>query len=527
MKVHRYLYVTQEDLVVWQFARGSFAEVARFPSTEDGFQAFSAYLREDPQALSMMLVDAIEEEFFADTIPKLPMRDRSALIDRRLGRKYSRTRYRLGHVHGTSRDKPGSQDVLYSAVSNHELIDPWLAAMVAQSSPLVGIHSVPLLGPQLLSKVRKPAGNALLLSHHQGNRLRQVYLKDGKLKSARLSQAPGIDADDYGEYVFNEILRSRRYLERSRLLGGMEDLDVYMITDGETADRIIASDKGRLPLHFHFIRVEAAAKAVRLHGVPDTDRLEALYLAVAARDRVAHNYAQQGETRYFQLRRARRFAIGGIVAASLACSAVAGFNLMTGLELRGAITLMDSQIAQMEDTFRRENDGFAPLRADSHEMKLAVDTGDYILANRLPVSWVMQQLGAVLSDFPEIRIDELTWEAESAGDNDSPAAARRRGQGEQAVPVLPLQAVRAEIRGQVLPFEGDLRGAFATIDQLENSLRGRTDFEQVETTEYPLDASPRSSISGELVNRGSQQFAHFRMSLRLNVGASESDSESI
>ena len=253
--------------------------------------------------------------------------------------------------------------MLYSAVSNHELLDPWLAAIAAQSSPLAGIYSVPLLGQQLLSKVRKPAGNALLLSQHQGNRLRQVYLRDGKLKSARLSQAPAISDEGYGEYIFNEILRSRRYLERSRLLGGMADIDVYMITDSDTADRIIASDKGELPLHFHFVRVDAAAKAVRLRQQPPTDRLELLYLAVASHARLRHNYALQGETRYHRLSQARRLLIGGTIAASVACSAVAGLNLMSGFELRGAIALMNQQIRQMEDTFRRENDQFAPLQS--------------------------------------------------------------------------------------------------------------------------------------------------------------------
>jgi len=527
MAAHRFFYVTQEDLVVWHQHRGRFTEVERFASSDEGFHDFSAYLRQDPQSLSVMLVDVIEEEFSADTIPKIPLRDRNALIERRVTRKYSRTPYRLAHFQGASRTEPGSQEVLYSAVSNHELLDPWLAVIAGQSTPLVGIYSVPLLGQQLLSRVRKPAGNALLLTHHQGNRLRQVYLRDGKLKSARLSQAPDISANGYGEYIFNEILRSRRYLERARLLGGMADIDVYMITDVDTADRIIAADEGKLPLHFHFIRADAAAKAVRLHQQPTTDRLETLYLAIASQARVRHNYALQGETRYHRLSQARRILIGGTVAASVACSAVAGFNFMTGFEMRGAISLLDQQMRQMEDTFRRENDRFAPLRADSHEMKLAVDTGDFILANRLPVSWVMQQLGDVFGDYPQIRIDELNWKAETPVDEQAVAGGRRQGNSQQAVPVRSLHAVSAEVYGQIIPFDGNLRDAFSVINRLENSLREQTAFQQVVTTEYPLDASPGSSISGELVNTGGQQFAHFRMTLRLNVATPEAGSESI
>ena len=525
MATHRFFYVTQEDLVVWYERRGMFQEVKRFSNTDEGLRGFSSYLKNDSQAQSLMLVDVIEEEFSADTIPKLPVRDRTALINRRLSRKYSRTPYRIGHYQGLGRGKSGNQEVLYSAVSNQELLDPWLEIVMAQSTPLVGIHSVSLLGAQLLSKVRKPAGHALLMSQHQGDKLRQVYLRDGKLKSARLSQSPLVTDDRYGNHIFDEILRSRRYLERSRLLGGLEDIDVYMITDSATADRIIASDKGKMPLHFHFIKPEVIAKAVKMQQVPEIDRLEALYLSVAARGRTGHNYALNGETRFHRLGQARRVIIGAALAASVVCSVFAGLHLTSGFALRGAIATLDQQIDQMEETFRRENERFAPVRADSHEMKLAVDTGDFILANRLPASWVMEQLSRVLGDYPQIQIDELRWRAEMFEDLQSTNGARRRGSGPEEISVKPLQAVTAEVYGQIIPFNGNMREAFKLIERLESSLRGRTAFRQVVTTEFPLDPSPESSLSGDVVNRGGQQYARFRMDLRLNVANGEDGDE--
>lgn len=524
MAAHRYFYVTQEDLVVWLQHRGRFAEVARFASNDEGFAGFSRYLGRKLPQKSLMLVDVIEEEFAADSIPKLPMRDRNALIERRLSRKYSRTPYRLGHSQGAAAGKAREQQVLYSAISNHELLDPWLEIIADQQIPLVGVFSVPLLGFRLLSRMRKPTGNALLLTQHQGNRLRQIFLRDGKLKSARLSLSPAINDAAYGDYIFDEILRNRRYLERSRLLGGMEEIDAYMITDPATADRIIAGDKGRMPLRFHFIKPESAAKTIRLPQVPETDHLEVLFLAIANSGRAGENYALQGETRYHRLSTLRRMTIGTALAAAMACSVVAGVNLTTGLQIRNEIAVVDRQILQMEETFRRENDRFAPLRADSHEMKLAVDTGNFILDNRLPVGWVMQQLGQVLGDYPQIQIEKLEWRAEAPASGQQNNQARRGGPP-PAVPIKRLHAVSAELSGQIVPFDGDLRAAFATIDKLARELQAQTAFDQVVTTEFPINAGPTASISGEVVSSGATQSAFFRMRLSLVVSPAESASE--
>ncbi len=524
MATRRFFYVAQEDLVVWLGQHGVFTEVARFDCSEHGFQGFSAYLRGDSQQQSLMLVDVVEEEFSVDAIPKLSIRDRNALIERRLSRKYSRTPYRLGHFQGSGHRKGAEQDVLYSAVSNRELLNPWLEILAAKSTPLVGIFSVPLLAGRLLSKVRKPATNALLLTQHQGNRLRQVYLRNGELKSARLSQAPAITDASYGEYVFHEILGSRRYLERARLLGGMEDVDVYLITDTATAERIIESDKGNIPLNVHFVEPDSAAKAVGLQQVPNADRLEILYLSIAARCRAGHNYALQGETRFHRLNQIRRCVAGAAIAASVTCSVIVGVNLVKGLQLYRATSMLDRQIAQMEETFRREHEHYAPLRADSHEMKLAVDAGDYILANSLPVSWVMQQLGRVLGDYPHIQINELRWQAGAAADGEGGLEGRRHGNETRPISIAPVNTVIAELSGQIVPFDGDMRDAFARIDRLASALRQKTAFEQIRVTEFPLDANPGSSVSGDVVNRDTELSAYFRMSLRLDVTDTESDS---
>ena len=141
-------------------------------------------------------------------------------------------------------------------------------------------------------------------------------------------------------------------------------------------------------------------------------------------------------------------------------------------------------------------------------MKLAVDTGDYILANRLPVPWVMNQLGAVLGDYPDMQVRELQWLAESAAE-DNPAP-QRRGDRQMPVAIPEIAAVGAVITADITPFDGDMRKAFARIDQLAADLQARTHFSRAITVEYPLNASPSAAVSGE-IGVATADYARFRI----------------
>ena len=517
MAAQRIFYVTQQELLVYLHRRGGFEQSLRFERSEDGLSAFSSYLEGSSQQASMMLIDVIEEEFFADSIPRLGLRDRNALIERRVLRKFSRTPYRLGHYQAGKQHQKNSHDAMYSAVSNPELLESWLQILMLNKTPLSGIHSVPLLGSELLNKLFSAKSSALFMTLHQGNMLRQIFVRDGFSKSARLSKSPEVSDPAFGEFIFAEVLRSRRYLERNRLLSAIEDVDIYLVTDPETADLILASDQGTMPLKIHFVDPAKAARSVGLRVTPERNHLELLYLAMLSRGKRYASYALKSESRYFRLQRLRHSIVGVSLAASIACCAVAGINLVDGLFLRSASAATDKQIQQITETLQRENENLASVRANSLEMKLAVDTGDYILQNRLSVSWVMQEVASVLGEFPQVQIDELNWLA--LPPNDSQADRARQPPGDRPVPVsIPaLTSISVELSAQILSFGGDMRDAFATIDRLVASLQENTAFDQVKATEYPLDASPQSAISGEVIRGATDRSARFRLRLDLST----------
>lgn len=524
MKAHRAFYVTQESLSVWVDGATDPDQSVVFADSDEGLEQFDAYLAENAELTSFVIVDVIEEEFAIDTIPKIGMRDRSALIQRRLQRRFPRSPYRLAVYQGKQKRSSDEAIAVHSAVSNHELLDPWLQIILRHETPLTGIFSVPLMAANVVKQFYKKSHPVLFLTQHQQQKLRQVFMQKGQVQSARLSQSPAIGDAEYAEFVVTEIQRSRRYLERSRLLSSIEQLDVCMIADSDLAEKILDCAQSNSPLQFHFVDPELAAARVGIESPLRQGRMESLYLAAAYRNRPKHSYAVSGESRFWHMRRLRHAIIGTAIAASAICSLFASLFLSDAWFLRNQSRQIEDQVTRLTETFRRENERFDPIKADSHEMKLAVDTGDYILSNRLPVPWVMQQVGLVMGDYPDVQILTLGWTAEAAAP--SVNAPRQRTGEQMPVQVPAISAVSAEITAKIVPFDGNMRRAFTRIDQLVADLSAHTAFSQVVAVEYPLDASPHSSISGEILAKAQAETANFRLRLRLPVqiqGAANSE----
>ena len=524
MTIERAFYITQGSLSVWTQRHGAPERVAAFSDDDEGLHEFDVYIAQFPQQSSAMLIDVIEEEFAIETIPKLGIRDRKSLIDRRRQRKYRRASYSLSQFQGRADHGTDEFAVLHSAISNHELLDPWLQVILRHQVPLSGVFSVPLMAPGIFKKLFPTKQPALFVAPHQGKRLRQVFIKDGDLKSARLSQSPGIDEDAHAQFIVTEAGRSRRYLERLRLLSGMEILEVCVVASAEMAERLEALAENETSMQFSFIDHETVARKLHARAQVPSDSLEMVYLSALFQGRQKDSYASSGENRYWIMRRLRHAIIGMSTGIAAACTALAAFYFSDAWLLQSRVSEIQSQVAQLTETFRREHEKFNPIQAGSHEMKLAVDTGDYILLNRLPVPWVMNQLGAVLGDYPGIHVRELNWLAESPPPPDQ-AASRRRG---QQMPVLipEIITVGAEITADIRPFDGDMRKAFSRIDQLAADLQARTDFSRAVTVEYPLNASTSAAVTGE-IGVASSDYARFRIRVTYDLAALEDPDERI
>lgn len=512
MNVERIFYVTQEALSVWTYAGGRLERTAVFGGNE-GLREFDAYVSLSSQLPSAMLVDLIEEEFTRDTIPKLGARDRSALLLRRAQRKYPRTHFRLSELQGKAGHGGEEFKVLLSAITNHELVDAWLQVLLRYSTPLAGIHSVPHMAPYIFGRLFDTKGPALFVAQHQGKKLRQAFIRKDQLQSARLSHSPMAD-EDFAQFVVTEANRSRRYLERLRLLSNMEILDVCVVTDAATAERVKSLTEDEVATQFTFLDPDAAARKLHAGKALQHGHFESVYLRSLFKRRPKRSYAVSGENRYWLMRRMRHAIIGAATALAAVCSMLATFYFCEAWLLKGGVDDLRAQAEQLEATYRKEHERFSPILAGSHEMQLAVDTVDFILEHRLPVPWVMNQVSAVLDDYPDVQLRGLYWLADSAETRKQNA--RRRSSRKKKIDIPEIDAVGAVLTADITPFDGDMRRAFSRIDALAADLQSKTTFNHAVTVEYPLNADPDTAVSGE-IGAGPADFARFSIRVTYDV----------
>jgi len=227
----RILLLTRQGLAAFTWQRDIPLPDAFFPSDTEGLASFEEYLAAAPETPLYLVVDCLEEDFRSEAIPPVHGRNRRLLIARKLTQFFRTTPYRTATLQG--REKGGRRNfmVLFSALTNNELLAPWHETIMRKQGILKGIVSAATLmelfaGFPELGLDRTP--HLLLVNVEAANGLRQTYLQNGRLLFSRLIQRSIFGDDDLPTVVETEGLHIRQYLERLRLLPRDQPLDTQV-----------------------------------------------------------------------------------------------------------------------------------------------------------------------------------------------------------------------------------------------------------------------------------------------------------
>jgi hypothetical protein len=110
----------------------------------------------------------------------------------------------------------------------------------------------------------------------------------------------------------------------------------------------------------------------------------------------------------------------------------------------------------------------------------------------------------------------LRWEAAGDAGVDMSQNQRRRDKP-MPVAIPSLTGLSAEVSGQILPYDGDLRAAFQRIRDLAAALESKTRFASVRATEFPINDSPLVPLSGEVLRDNDEKPAKFRLQLTMEL----------
>jgi hypothetical protein len=498
------LYLTNNQLTAAVWDKGALSNVQVFDNYASGWSKFAEYLVDTIKLPAFFLTDLIEEDFQRDSIPHVYGSARKNLIERRLNSLYRDTPYRNASRQG--RDKTGRKDdqMLFSALTNAQLLKPWVDALQNLKIDIAGVYSVALLNPYLFKRLNLGKQASLFVTH-QSSGLRQSFFQDGYLRFSRLAPETAWSPESIADTTAIEIGKTRQFLASTRQLARGAPLEIVVVAQDEILTHLQSRPLEEAGTHYRFIDLSEARQVFKMPAALELTYCDPLFLSLLGTERIASHYAtaEQTRTHYFsQLRDGLNVFSFATVALALFWSGSNGFDAYQAHQIAQQAKIETlSALAKYQETAN----SMPSTIANPLEMKMAVEL-DRTLTNNAPdPSALFFSLSRALDVLPQIKVHELNWKSsETDGSVVDPNAVLAPTEGLTSVspallgiPNRPFEVL--ELEAEITPFKNDYRSAVDSVQLLVNELQKDRHL-QVSITKPALDTRPSVKLESQIGN---------------------------
>lgn len=509
--------VAADKIAVHHWSGGALADSFVLDASEEGVAVFARYLEESPEITTYLMADMVEEEFRLEQVPHAYGRDRRALLERRKARLFRGTPYVYAELQG--REDSGRRDdrVLLTAITNPEILAPWLRLFEQYRVPLAGIYSLPVLSRGLLPCIDCARGDVLLISLHSASGLRQSFFQDGRLKLSRLAKLPRYGTMPFGPYIVAEIDRFRRYLTSLRLPSRDGSTEVVLLAHGEVLLDLAEHCRDSEVLRHRLLDVAEVARVLGLSGVLTTPFSDLLFAHLLLATRPQNQYATVADTRYARMYQTRNALVLSSVLMLFGSAVFSGFNFIEGVALKQESLDAGQKADFYQARFEVAREGLPATVVEPDEIRTGVLAAKTLDAHAASPRQSFEVVSRVLDRAPDLHVDRIDWR--SAFDPDAPltesdSAGAQEARAHPAVGVFQI----ARITGRVKPFSGDYRAALALVTAFAEALRIDPRVAEVKIESQPIDVSSEAAVQGEALRSAAPHDAGFSVRVVLRTG---------
>jgi hypothetical protein len=481
-------FLTADQLCAYQWRRGRLWAGEQFSADAAGLDAFSTYLERFPGTPAYLIADMVEEDFHRQLLPHVGGSARRKMVARRLRQMYRDTPFRHALVQG--RDTEGRRDdmMMFSALTNPDLVLPWLERIESARTPLAAVYSATFLAARMVRRLALAREHLVLITHQAGG-LRQTYFQGRHLKFSRLSPTGDLP---YADMVAAETERMEQFLASTRLVARGHRLQVVVLTPTDQLSALEQTCTDSATVAFRFISMDTAAARLGLASVPA--RADPLLMAVVGHNAPATHYPPGPAHRFYRLWQARigLFAASATVLAS--GLAWTGANLWAMQQDEKQLAALQAEVPVLEQRYRTLAATLPAAAAPSDRMRAAV-LFEQLLRRQSPAPATMvSAISAALERAPSVRLNALSWRA-------VPASAGTAG--ETARPILPASLGLPRSPAQTVDIEGEIEAAATDYRTMLAAVQGFTqDLARhpntvVKLIQAPVDVRSNVRITGK------------------------------
>jgi len=492
----RLFYFTGYRLSVLYWKGKELVGSSSFEPTREGLENFRNYLLQAKNIAGMFLVDVIEEDFRNEKIPHVTSKDRNAVIRRLIDRYYRASQdYCYSEIIG--REKSGRKDdvLLLGAMTNPQLIQPWLSIIDECEVPLSGIWTLPIISKKLLKTIKATSGCVLLVSQQVNSNVRQTFFRDGKLISSRQSiiNQDINDISNIGELAEPEVNRTIEFLRAQHLIARDEVLDLHVLGSEKQIESLQRSfeTSDYQTVTIHLISELHDKLGLKNVGGKFSDILFSWLCSnqVAA---ISHYGEKQTFSRY-----KNKVIAMALYAASMfvvvTTVLMTESNISDALEYEESVTLLKQEEDNYKNLYSKKFKDFEGVFQNAGIMNSAVQLAEQIKINSAtsPLDFLIK-LSEMLSqeNSGELYIDKIEWKAIAFNQR---SAKVENANFTANVPVKHS----AIVTGRIDDPEHNYRESINHIERIINYLKANSNVEDVVAIEMPVDLRSESRFSTE------------------------------
>lgn len=467
------LFLSANHFQAHSWHKGKLSAAHTFAHDADGRKQFSEFLQQH-HTPAYLLADVIEEDFRHEFIPHLSGKNRREFIERKFEQHYRGTLFRQARMLHRLTDGRRDDAMLFSALTNPQLISLWLEILLSHRIPLVGIYSLPNISAPLIKHIG--SDHILLLSWEKHAGLRQTYFNKRQLHFSRLT--PVGENSSFCASIAVETPRTQHYLNSLNLPPHGETLDVLIICHANDRAALEAVQHNALGLRYGYLDISSLDD----HGQSKTEHADSdatsLFLRLLAAKPPSGHYANSTHTHYHLLWQLRSILFGLAAIIALASAAWSGLAFMRARDYASKAAPLMLQATQLASRSEAIKNRFPVTATPANDMKAAVTFMREFEKYFPPPEEILHDLSDVLDEFPRIRSGKIAWQ--SSGTDAAPSA-------------YPAQVITLD--GELLDFGNDYRGALEYLERFQQAL-ARHGY-AVTAQKSPLDISPKGSISND------------------------------
>lgn len=405
-----FLYLTNDRLISLVWNRGAINSRESFLAAEAASASCVAYVDKYRRLPTYLITDLVEEDFRLDTIPHLRGSDSEAIINRKLGQIYRSSNLRHAVIQGREVEGRRDDKVLYHAVTNTELIKPWLELLEKIEVPLEGIYSSSVLSARLLKALDLQFPHTLLVTVVPDFGLRQTYFRDQQIKFSRITPIVYDEGQSVGGLIAAEIGRTWQYLESLRYFAAGETLEVCILVHARDKPVIADAIRKYPSLKYRFLDIEQVSTKIGLRAPPSSSHAEQILVHTYAQAALENHFAELPMRRFAIFRKAR-VGLFALTAAILAVG-VAGtaFNFHQASQISSRVNVRENAARNLQSEYQTI---FNAMRQQKLASDVARDTSAFYNSQIRPQpaapGAMLSELSNVFAEFPRVKLLGLTW----------------------------------------------------------------------------------------------------------------------